>query len=86
MIDEALNNPLLIDQRTKKDLKDNIPQLKVIVSNLTDSAVELKMAVWSKNNGDSVNLLAELRENLKKRFDSEGIEIPYPYQNIIIKK
>lgn len=86
MIDEALKNPLLIDQRSKKDLKDNIPQLKVIVSNLTDSAVELKMAVWSKNNGDSVNLLAELRENIKKRFDSEGIEIPYPYQNIIIKK
>lgn len=86
MIDEALKNPLLIDHRTKKDIKDEVPQLKVHVSNLTNSAIELKMAVWSKNNGDAISLLSELRENIKKRFDSEGIEIPYPYQNIIIKK
>lgn len=86
MMDEALKNELLIDHRTKKDIKDEVPQLKVLVSNLTNSAIELKMAVWTKNNGDAISLLAELRENIKKRFDSEGIEIPYPYQNIIIKK
>jgi small conductance mechanosensitive channel len=86
MIEEALKNPLLIDQRTKKEIKEEIPQVKVIVSNLSESSVELRMSVWAKTSGDAFNLLAELRENIKKRFDSEGIEIPYPYQNIIIKK
>ncbi len=86
MIEEAYNNPLLIDHRTKKEIKDDIPQLKVIVSNLTNSSIELRMTVWAKTSGDAFGLLAELRENIKRRFDAAGIEIPYPYQNIIIKK
>jgi len=86
MIDEAFKNPLLIDQRTKKEIKEETPQLKVIVSNLSESSVELRMSIWAKTSGDAFDLLADLRENIKKRFDSEGIEIPYPYQNIIIKK
>jgi small-conductance mechanosensitive channel len=28
----------------------------------------------------------DIREAVKKRFDAEGIEIPYPYQNVIIMK
>ena len=86
MLDEAYKNPLLFDQRTKKEIKDEVPQLKVIVSNLNESSIELRMSVWAKTSGDAFNLMAELRESIKKRFDSEGIEIPYPYQNIILKK
>lgn len=86
MLDEAYKNPLLFDQRTKKEIKDDVPQLKVIVSNLNESSIELRMSVWAKTSGDAFNLMAELRESIKKRFDSEGIEIPYPYQNIILKK
>lgn len=86
MLDEAYKNPLLFDQRTKKEIKDEVPQLRVIVSNLNESSIELRMSVWAKTSGDAFNLMAELRESIKKRFDSEGIEIPYPYQNIILKK
>ena len=44
------------------------------------------MPVWAKTSGDAFNLMAQLRESIKKRFDDEGIEIPYPYQNIVLKK
>lgn len=27
----------------------------------------------------------ELTKEIKKRFDAEGIEIPYPYRNVVIK-
>lgn len=86
MLEEAYKNPLLHDQRTKKDIKDEIPQLTVLVSNLRESSIELRMSVWAKTSGDAFNLMAQLRESIKKRFDSEGIEIPYPYQNVILKK
>ena len=86
MLEEAYKNPLLYDQRTKKDLKEDVPQLSVIVSSLKESSIELRMPVWAKTSGDAFNLMAQLRESIKKRFDDEGIEIPYPYQNIIIKK
>lgn len=86
MLEEAYKNPLLFDQRSKKEIKDNSPQLKVIVSNINQASVELRMLVWGKNNSDVYNLMSDLRESIKNRFDVEGIEIPYPYQNIIIKK
>lgn len=86
MIEEAMKHPLLSDYRTKKEIKDGVPQLKVIVSDLGNSSVQLRMTLWAKNSGDAFSLLADLRESVKKRFDLEGIEIPYPYQNIIIKK
>ena len=86
MLDEAYKNPLLIDQRTKKDIKENVPQLKVILSDLVEGTVELRMSVWAKTSGDAFNLVAELRESIMKRFNAEGIEIPYPYQNVIVKK
>ena len=63
-----------------------MPQLSVIVSNLKESSIELRMPVWAKTSGDAFNLMAQLRESIKKRFDDEGIEIPYPYQNIVLKK
>jgi small-conductance mechanosensitive channel len=28
----------------------------------------------------------DLFESIKKRFDSEGIEIPFPYRTIVMKK
>lgn len=86
MLEEALKNPLLYDHRTKKEIKEETPQLKVIVSNLKDSSIELRMTLWARSSGDAANLLAELRESIIKRFNREGIEIPYPYQNVIIKK
>jgi small-conductance mechanosensitive channel len=86
MLEEAYKSPLLYDQRTKKEIKEEVPQLSVIVSNLKESSIELRMSVWAKTSGDAFNLMAELREKIKKRFDTEGIEIPYPYQNIVLKK
>jgi len=86
MLEEAYKNPLLLDQRSKKEIKEEVPQITVIVSDLKESSIELRMSVWAKSSGDAFNLMAQLRESIKKRFDSEGIEIPYPYQNVVIKK
>ena len=86
ILEEAIKHPLLIDARSKKDIKEGVPQLKVIVSRLGNSEVELRITLWAKNNGDAFSLLADLRESILKRFIQEGIEIPYPYQNIILKK
>jgi small conductance mechanosensitive channel len=86
MIEEATNHPLLIDNRSKKDIKDGVPWFKVILSQLSSSSVDLRITLWTKTSGDAFVALADLRESIKKRFDAEGIEIPYPTQNIHIKK
>jgi small-conductance mechanosensitive channel len=52
---------------------------------LGDSSVNLMLRVWCDNALDAENLKYAAIESIKERFDAEGIEIPYSYQNVIIK-
>jgi len=62
-----------------KDCDDILtePAAQVIVNNITDYALELKLMVWTKTSRATKvkNLLYEL---IKERFDQENIEIPSP--------
>lgn len=55
------------------------------VAGLGSSSVDLSLLVWCADSGTAAELKSELLEAIKKRFDTEGIEIPYAYTNIIIK-
>lgn len=84
--DEALNHPLILDNRTKKEKKDNTPIINVRVVKLGDFSVDIKAYVWTKNYGDSFVLKCDLLKSVKERFDREGIEIPFPYRTVVFKK
>lgn len=86
MMEEALKHPNLIDVRTTEDIMNNVPQLTVTLVNLGNFSVDLRMGVWSADSANGWVMLSDLRDSIKKRFDQEGIEIPYPYQNVIMKK
>jgi len=85
MIEEATKHPNLIDTRTQKDIEDGVPLVNVVVANLNTSSVDMRMAVWAKNAPDSFKLMADLRENIKKQFDLNNIEIAFPHQTVILK-
>ena len=38
-----------------------------------------------QNVKDSFTLKCDVLESVKKRFENEGIEIPYPYHTIVMK-
>ncbi len=82
----ALNHPKLIDVRTPEDIENNVPQVNPVLFSLNNSSVDLRVGLWTKDSTDGYFMLSDLRDSIKKRFDKEGIEIPYPYQNIVIKK
>ena len=86
MMEEALKHPNLIDIRTTEDIMNNVPQLSVTLVSLGNFSVDLRMGVWSADSASGWVMLSDLRDSIKKRFDQEGIEIPYPYQNVIMKK
>jgi small conductance mechanosensitive channel len=54
------------------------------VSELGSSSVHLSLSMWCADSGTAAVLKADLLESVKKRFDAEGIEIPYPYSNVIL--
>ncbi|NNK76570.1 MAG: mechanosensitive ion channel family protein [Maribacter sp.] len=83
--EEILNHPLHIDPRTPKQIKEGEELAPVKVIALGDSAINLRGWAWAKNSADAFNMGCELFEIIKKRFDDEGIEIPFPHRTLVHK-
>lgn len=83
MTDEAMNHPKIIDHRTDAEREAGVPQVVVRVTELGDSAITLRAWVWAATPGDAFVLKCDLLKSIKERFDREGVEIPYPYLNVV---
>lgn len=57
------------------------PMAEVFVSGHADSAVTLRLQVWTKSE-NYWPLYYRLLENVKKAFDNKGISIPYPQMDV----
>ena len=82
--EEILKHPLYLDARSEEE-KKNTPAVVTYLSDFLDSSIHLKTKVYSRNNAEGIALLSDLRIAIKKRFDEEGIEIPYPHRTIVNK-
>ncbi len=69
-----------------KGCNKNVEFPKVRVAQLGDSGIILKAWVWGNDNSDSYENMYKLNYIIKKRFDKEGIEIPYPHIEVVDKK
>ena len=56
------------------------------VIGLSDFSVDIKAYVWTVGNDNAFELKCDLLKSVKKRFDNEGIEIPFPYRTVVFKK
>ncbi len=68
---------ILLELCEKDERILNDPEPVVFVANLGDSSVDLSLRFWAKNE-DFWAAHFDMLENLKGRFDEEGIEIPFP--------
>ena len=76
VLEEIIN----ADERILKD-----PAPLIAVSELADSSVNFVVRPWVKS-GDYWAVYFALHETVKKRFDQEGISIPYPQQDVHLHK
>ena len=86
MQEESEKHPASFDNRTEEDKKERKPKVTVRVLGFGDSSVNLRAWVWAKDAGDAFKIGCDLNRIIKKRFDKEGIEIPFPYRTIVYKK
>ncbi len=86
MREEIMRNPKLIDHRTDGEKAAGAPQVLIKVTNLGDSAVTLRAWAWASTSTDALYMKFDLLKSVKERFDKEGIEIPYPYCNQIVRQ
>ena len=71
LMDIAKENPYCLDE----------PEPLVIFLNFGDSALEFLFAVWFSKT-DFLQLRNSIMQDIKERFDTEGIEIPFPHRTL----
>jgi len=85
MEDEVLNHSLHIDPRSPEAVANNEPIVPVRVTRLDSSAVNLRAWAWATDVANGFVMQCDLLESIKKRFDREGINIPFPQTTISFK-
>lgn len=89
MIDEAQKHKnvmtfeeiLVYDRRAKRGT-----EVSVLLTELGDFAVTMRLYIWVRDRSVAYSTGCNLMESIKKRFDAENIEIPFPYRTIVYKK
>jgi len=74
MMEEARRHPLVMKNR----------EISVKVTELGDFAVNMRLYFQVMSRAVALTTGYEIIEAVKKKFDRSGIEIPYPYRNLII--
>ena len=84
--EEVMRHELFLDARTKEDIINGVPAVIVRVLNFNESGLQLRTTIYSQTNAQGFAMLSDLRIAIKKRFDQEGIQFPYPHRTVVYKK
>ncbi|GHB86901.1 mechanosensitive ion channel family protein [Persicitalea jodogahamensis] len=86
MRSECLAHPDVIDKRTALERANGDPVVRVRVIRLAESSVVVRAWAWAKDFPSAFAMKCDLLESIKKRFDTEGVEIPFPYRTLVFKQ
>ena len=86
MREECESHPNLLDHRSELDKYNNVKKVIIRVIRLDDSAVTLRAWAWALNFDQAFVMKCDLYESIKKRFDKEGISIPFPHRTMVFKE
>lgn len=86
MREECEKHPLILDNRSASDVLDGKPMIRVALISLNNSSVTLRAWAWARNFSHSFDMRCDLLESIKKRFDAEGVEIPFPHRTVVVKE
>lgn len=85
--DIDLARRLILEEAMKcphRDQNDPDPVLRVTGHN--DFSIGLRLYIWASSPDESWLARFWILEHVKKRFDLEGVEIPFPYRTLVYKK
>ncbi len=81
----ALNHPLYRDYRSTAETKDNSPAIDVRIIKWADSEITLRAYIWTDTQEEGFILKTDLFYTVKKEFEANHIEIPFPHRTIVYK-
>ncbi len=83
--DEAEKHIYCLDNRSQEEIESGVPKVIVRALGFGDSAINLRAYAWANTSREGFVMKCDLFESLKKRFDAEDIEIPYPHRTLVFK-
>lgn len=83
--EECEKHPLILDNRSTSDILEGKPIVRVALTALNDSSVTIRAWAWARNFSNAFDMRCDLLESIKKRFEDEGVEIPFPYRTLVFK-
>ncbi len=83
--EEVLKHPNFMDNRTEIQIEAGDEIVPVRVIKIDDSALNLRAWSWAQDPSSAFALGCDLLESIKKRFDAEGIETPFPHRTLVHK-
>ncbi|MEG0709690.1 MAG: mechanosensitive ion channel family protein [Longicatena sp.] len=84
--EEVMHHDNFIDARSHEEIEKGIDPVITRVIGFNESGLSLRTTIYSKNNAEGFAMLSDLRISIKKAFDKNGIEFPYPHRTIVYKK
>lgn len=87
MLEKARKHPDVIIPEVKDEKGEMEKQEPMVrVTECGDFAINLRLYFWVSAPKKAWFTGYELIEQIKKEFDKQGIEIPFPYRTIVYKK
>lgn len=86
MAEEIAKHPFYIDTRTQEEKDNGVPLVVIRLISMTDWALVLRGNAWAETPAKAFEMYCDLLESIKSRFDTEGVEIPYPHHVLIQNK
>lgn len=84
--EEIMRHENYVDARSAQDVASGIAPVIVRVVDFNESGLQLRTTVYSKTNAEGFAMLSDIRIAIKKRFDKEGIQFPYPHRTVLYKQ
>ena len=85
MREECMAHPNLVDNRNAHQKANGDEQVLVRVISPDESSITLRAWAWAQDFPSAFVMKCDLLESIKKRFDAEGVEIPFPYRTLVFK-
>ena len=75
----------VLDKRTEEEKQSGVEKVIIRVMELGQYAITLRAYVWAATPTEAFVLKCDMLKAVKDHFDEVGIEIPYPYMNVLKK-
>lgn len=84
--EEVMHHENFLDARSAAEIEQGVEPVITRLIGFNESGLNLRTTVYSTNNAEGFAMLSDLRISIKKRFDAEGIQFPYPHRTIVLKQ